>query len=46
MSRARTLFLTILPSAIAGGFLFASAFGHADSGRDGALGFWDRKSVV
>jgi len=44
VSRARTLFLTILPSAIAGGFLFASAFGHADSGRDGALGFWPASS--
>jgi hypothetical protein len=39
VSRARTLFVTILPAAIAGGFLFASAFGHADAGR-GALGFW------
>lgn len=44
MSRVRTLFLTIVPSAIAGGFLFASAFGHADSGRDGALGLWPAAS--
>ena len=39
MSRVRTLFVTVLPSAIAGGFLFASAFGHAETGRD-ALGYW------
>ena len=39
MTRARTLFVTILPAAIAGGFLFASAFSRADAGR-GALGFW------
>lgn len=44
MSRARTLFLTIIPSAIAGGFLFASAFGHAETGRDGALGYWPAAS--
>lgn len=43
MSRARTLFLTILPSAIAGGFLFASAFGHAQTG-DGTLGYWPTAS--
>ena len=44
MSRARTLFLTIIPSAIAGGFLFASAFGHAETGRDGTLGYWPAAS--
>lgn len=44
MSRARTLFLTIIPSAIAGGFLFASAFGHAETGRDGTLGYWPAPS--
>jgi hypothetical protein len=38
------LFLTILPSAVAGGFLFASAFGHAETGRDSALGFWPAAS--
>lgn len=40
MSRFRTVFVTILPAAIASGFLFASAFGRADAGRDSALGFW------
>jgi hypothetical protein len=44
VSRARTLFLTIIPSAIAGGFLFASAFGHAETGRDGTLGYWPAAS--
>jgi hypothetical protein len=44
VSRVRTLFVTILPSAIAGGFLFASAFGHAETGRDGAPGFWPQAS--
>jgi hypothetical protein len=44
VSRVRTLFITILPSAIAGGFLFASAFGHADAGRDSALGLWPAAS--
>ncbi len=39
MSRVRLL-VTILPSMVAGGFLFASEFGHAEAGRDGALGFW------
>lgn len=38
MIRVRTLFLTVLPSMVAGGFLFASAFGHAETGRD--LGAW------
>lgn len=38
MIRMRTLFLTVLPSMVAGGFLFASAFGHAETGRD--LGMW------
>lgn len=40
MSRVRTLLVTILPSMITGGLLFGSAPGHAESGRDGALGFW------
>ena len=44
MSRGRTLFFTILPTAIASGFLFASAFGHAETGTGGALGFWPAAS--
>jgi hypothetical protein len=44
VSRVRTLFVTVLPSAIAGGFLFASAFGHAETGPGGALGFWPSAS--
>jgi len=44
MTRVSTLFLTVLPSMIAGGFLFASAFGHAETGRDGALGQWPAAS--
>jgi len=40
VSRARTLLVTILPSAIAGGFLFASAFGHAETSPDHARGSW------
>ncbi len=44
MIRVRTLFVTVLPSMIAGGFLFASAFGHAETGRDGALGSWPEAS--
>jgi len=44
MTRVRTLFLTVLPSMIAGGFLFASAFGHAETGRDGVLGSWPAAS--
>ncbi|MEO6775831.1 MAG: hypothetical protein ABI467_22920 [Kofleriaceae bacterium] len=34
MSRTQTLFTLVFPSMIAGGVLFGSAFGHADSGRD------------
>lgn len=41
MSRVRTLFV-VLPSAIAGGLLFASAFGHAETGR--GSGFWPEVS--
>ncbi|HEX7837420.1 MAG TPA: hypothetical protein VF469_08155 [Kofleriaceae bacterium] len=44
MSRVRTLFATILPSALAGGLLFASPFGHAETGKDAALGFWPEDS--
>jgi|GEM_PF-1271609 len=44
MTRVSTLFLTVLPSMIAGGFLFASAFGHAETGRDGQLGSWPAAS--
>jgi hypothetical protein len=40
MTRTRTLIVTILPSMVLGGFLFASQSGHAESGRDGSLGFW------
>ena len=40
MSRTRTLFSTILPSMLAGGLLFGSAFGHASAGRDDLLAFW------
>jgi hypothetical protein len=44
VSRVRTLFVTALPSAIIGGFLFGSAFGHAETGSGGALGFWPAAS--
>jgi Spy/CpxP family protein refolding chaperone len=44
MNRARTLAVTILPSMILGGFLFASQSGYAESGRDGGLGFWPASS--
>jgi len=40
MSRVRTLLITVVPSMIAGGLLFGSTFGHADSGRAGDPGFW------
>jgi hypothetical protein len=40
VSRLRTVFTTVVPSMIAGGLLFASAFGHADAGREAALGVW------
>jgi hypothetical protein len=39
MSRARRLVTTILPSAIAGGLLFGSAFGHASAGDDAEPAF-------
>lgn len=39
MSRVRTLFAVVLPSALAGGLLCASAFSHAD-GAGGGRGFW------
>lgn len=41
----RRLLATILPSMIAGGLLFGSAFGHAASG-DPAFGFWPAASDV
>lgn len=44
MSRVRTLFAVILPSALAGGLLCASAFSRADSGSGGARGFWPAAS--
>jgi hypothetical protein len=40
VSRVRTLFALVLPSALAGGLLFASAFSRADAGSGGARGFW------
>ena len=39
MSRARRFATTILPSAIAGGLLFGTAFGHASSGDDAEPAF-------
>ena len=44
MSRVRTFFAIVLPSAVAGGFLFASPFGHAETGAGGSLGFWPSAS--
>ena len=44
MSRVRTLFALIVPSALAGGLLFASAFSRADAGSGGARGFWPAAS--
>lgn len=43
MSRVRTLFSVVLPSMLAGGLLFTSAFGHAAAG-DTQLGFWPAAS--
>jgi hypothetical protein len=43
MSRARNLFSVVLPSMLAGGLLFSSAFGHAAAG-DTQLGFWPAAS--
>jgi hypothetical protein len=39
------LFAVVLPSALAGGLLFASAFSRADSGSGGARGFWPAASA-
>ncbi|HET9993009.1 MAG TPA: hypothetical protein VFQ65_30950 [Kofleriaceae bacterium] len=39
MSRTRTFFTLVFPSMLAGGVLFGSAFGHADSGR-GYGNYW------
>lgn len=44
MTRFRTLFALVLPSALAGGLLCASAFSRADSGSGGARGFWPAAS--
>jgi hypothetical protein len=44
VSRVRTLFALVLPSALAGGLLFASAFSRADAGSGGARGFWPAAS--
>jgi len=41
----RRLLTTILPSMIAGGLLFGSAFGHAASG-DPSFGFWPASDVT
>lgn len=43
MNRARTVFSIILPSMIAGGLLFGSAFGHAAAG-DPSFGYWPAAS--
>ncbi|MBA3457712.1 MAG: periplasmic heavy metal sensor [Deltaproteobacteria bacterium] len=43
MSRARSLFSMIVPSMIAGGLLFGSAFGHAAAG-DPSFGYWPAAS--
>jgi hypothetical protein len=43
MSRVRTLFSIVLPSMIAGGLVFGSAFSHAASG-DPSIGFWPAAS--
>ena len=40
MSRIGALLGAIVPSMIAGGFLFGSTAGHAEAGRGDALGFW------
>jgi hypothetical protein len=44
VSRVRAVFALILPPALAGGLLFASAFSRADSGSGGARGFWPAAS--
>jgi hypothetical protein len=44
VTRFRTLFALVLPSALAGGLLCASAFSRADSGSGGARGFWPAAS--
>ena len=46
MSRARTLFSVVIPSMLAGGLLFGSAFTHADVGPDAGLGFWPAGATV
>lgn len=40
MSRARTFLTIVIPSMLAGGLIFSSAFTRADAGPDAALGFW------
>ncbi|MBA3393618.1 MAG: hypothetical protein H0T89_13295, partial [Deltaproteobacteria bacterium] len=40
MSRVRTLLTVIMPSMIAGGLVFGSAFTYAAAGRDDAGGLW------
>jgi hypothetical protein len=44
MTRIGALLASIVPSMIAGGLLFGSTAGHAEAGRDDALGFWPAAS--
>ena len=44
MSRIRTLFTVVVPSMLAGGLIFGSAFGHASAGRDDLIGYWPAAS--
>ncbi|HEU4732375.1 MAG TPA: hypothetical protein VFT22_30985 [Kofleriaceae bacterium] len=44
MTRFGALLATVVPSLIAGGLLFGSVAGHAETGRDDALGFWPAAS--
>ncbi len=46
MSRTRTLFSVVIPSLLAGGLLFGSAFTRADVGPDAGLGFWPTNGPV
>lgn len=46
MSRIRTLFTVVVPSLLAGGLIFGSAFGHASVGRDELIGYWPAASDV
>lgn len=46
MSRTRRLLSTILPSMLAGGLLFGSAFGHASAGDTDMFGYWPATNDV